>query len=769
MFARRIAGRLYITALAILVALSVRLLLTGPSLDTNVLNLAPPLYRDRLAEDVVRGQVARLSSQVAVVVRSDSSAQAEAAAAELAAAMRESGLFSEIRLQISPADLKPLQDLFFKYPFQLVAPPKAATVPELIGEAQAVAFSPEGLQWLGAADRDPLLMFPRYLKQARTENPRFSIQNGFIHVDDGRSKNVLVLARLAGSALDRAGQEGVVGFFAGRRTVAGSAILPMGIVFFSQESAQRTEREVTRISSITLFALVVLLWWVFRSLWPVTLIAASIVSSFLVALLVSYYALKLLGIGELHLITLGFGSSLLGVCIDYAIHYFVALRLSWQKSDPLPLKRIGRGLLLGYATTVVAFIGVACGPFPGLQQLALFCVVGLTVSILNVFFVFPLIASTPGRDTHISRLGGSVERLYSWRYRRVLLAAMLAALAPGLWLLSTQDDIRTLSKPSPALLATHQEAAKVIGFGEGGTMALVEGSSEEDVLQREESLRERLDALKEHAQLQGYRAVSIPVPSHKRQDLNYQALRALLMRDRNAIALVSAALRLPEAAQKRLEGVVASPTLAAYLSTSECMQSQACAAVKDLWSGVVDGKAVSVVPLQGATTEAIASLEGLPGIRVISQADSISAALRAYRRSAVVSTTIFYGLIGCFLAFRYGVRRAAILFASPVLGTVAALACLGWVGVPINVFSIFALMLLLGVSVDYSIFFAEDQHSSQATGLAVALSALTTILSFGLLSWSSTPALQSFGIVLSVGVFVAALASSLAASKSQKP
>jgi predicted exporter len=91
---------------------------------------------------------------------------------------------------------------------------------------------------------------------------------------------------------------------------------------------------------------------------------------------------------------------------------------------------------------------------------------------------------------------------------------------------------------------------------------------------------------------------------------------------------------------------------------------------------------------------------------------------------------------------------------------------LGFSGVPLNVFSIFALMVLLGVSVDYSLFFAEDQDRSAATGLAVALSALTTILSFGLLSWSSTPALQSFGIVLSVGVLVAALSAARAAPTS---
>lgn len=769
MSARKLAGPLYMTTLAVLIGLSLRLLLTQPVFDTNILNLAPPLYRDRLAEDVVRGQLSRLSSQVAIVVRSQRSAQAEAAATELAAAMQTSNLFSEIRGRLSPTDLKPLQDAFLSYPFQLTAPPQASTTAELIAAIQGVAFSPEGLQWLGAADRDPLLMFPRYLAQALGDNPRFSIRNGFIHTDGEGSANVLILARLKGSALDRATQEGVASFFRKRLAIEGSTIIPAGIVFFAQESAQRTEQEVTLISLVTLLALVSVLWWVFRSLRPVALIAASIVSSFLVALLVTHHALKLLGMGELHLITVGFGSSLLGVCIDYAIHYFVALRLSWQKSDPPPLRRIGRGLILGYATTVVAFMGVACAPFPGLQQLALFCVVGLTVSLLNVFLLFPLLASAPGWDTHISRLSGAVGRLYSLRYRGLILALMLAALIPGLRRLTIEDDIRVLNKPSRELVTAQQEAAKVAGLGDGGTIALVEGASDEDVLAREEALRERLDSLKDRGQLQGYRSISILVPSRTRQDRNYHALRSLLIRDPGAISAIATALRLPEQSRKRLESVVASPTPADYLTIADCIQTEACAAVKDLWSGSVEGRIVSVVALQGPAAEVIPALIGLPGVRAINQTDSISSALASYRRSAMASTAIFYGLIGCFLALRYGVRRATRIFASPVLGAVAALACLGWAGVPVNVFSIFALMVLLGVSVDYSLFFAEDHQGSQATGLAVTLSALTTILSFGLLAWSSTPALQSFGIVLSVGVFVAALASSLAASQPPGP
>ena len=61
---------------------------------------------------------------------------------------------------------------------------------------------------------------------------------------------------------------------------------------------------------------------------------------------------------------------------------------------------------------------------------------------------------------------------------------------------------------------------------------------------------------------------------------------------------------------------------------------------------------------------AAAALNGLPGVSFINQTDSISSALRTYRRAATCSTAVFYGLILAFLAIRYGLRRALRIFIS---------------------------------------------------------------------------------------------------------
>ena len=81
-----------------------------------------------------------------------------------------------------------------------------------------------------------------------------------------------------------------------------------------------------------------------------------------------------------------------------------------------------------------------------------------------------------------------------------------------------------------------------------------------------------------------------------------------------------------------------------------------------------------------------------------------------------------------------------------------------------TVFSMMALMLVLGVGVNYSIFLMEGRARPGTTGVAVLLSASTTVLSFGLLAFSGTPALSGFGATLLIGISVTVLATPLALS-----
>jgi len=96
-----------------------------------------------------------------------------------------------------------------------------------------------------------------------------------------------------------------------------------------------------------------------------------------------------------------------------------------------------------------------------------------------------------------------------------------------------------------------------------------------------------------------------------------------------------------------------------------------------------------------------------------------------------------------------------------LLAITATLAFFGYAGLPLNLFNWLALMLVLGVGANYSVFLREGQRRGDealgAVSTGVLLSAATTLLSFGLLGASAMPALHSFGITLSLGIGIAVL------------
>lgn len=90
------------------------------------------------------------------------------------------------------------------------------------------------------------------------------------------------------------------------------------------------------------------------------------------------------------------------------------------------------------------------------------------------------------------------------------------------------------------------------------------------------------------------------------------------------------------------------------------------------------------------------------------------------------------------LCISFGARGAARILAVSLLAALASLASLGWLGQPLTLFSLFGLLLVTAIGVDYAILIRERVGGAATSLLGTLLSALTTWLSFGLLAVSST-------------------------------
>jgi len=73
---------------------------------------------------------------------------------------------------------------------------------------------------------------------------------------------------------------------------------------------------------------------------------------------------------------------------------------------------------------------------------------------------------------------------------------------------------------------------------------------------------------------------------------------------------------------------------------------------------------------------------------------------------------------------------------------------------------VLSLLLVLSMGVDYGVFLVESaapDRSSDATMMSLLASCMTTVLSFGLLALSATPALRAIGLVTGIGMTLSLL------------
>jgi predicted exporter len=203
------------------------------------------------------------------------------------------------------------------------------------------------------------------------------------------------------------------------------------------------------------------------------------------------------------------------------------------------------------------------------------------------------------------------------------------------------------------------------------------------------------------------------------------------------------------------EHLVGPATSTEPLTPEEWLAHSASAPARPLWLGPADGEFSSVVMLHGLHDTALLPqlqdlASGLDGVRWVNRSGDIASLLGRYRWSMTGLLLAGHGLVfaALWLRFRGAAWRAWLPTA---LASVAAVAAQGWLGEPFQLSNVLALLLLLGIGVDYGIFLLEHDGDG-AAWLAVVLGAASTWLSFGLLALSSTPALHAFGFTLMIGV-----------------
>ena len=732
--------------------------------ETDLLDLLPRHASDQRVEAAVDTFSERLSRKVVFLVGASEPSAASAAARAFANELSRRDAFASVREQVGQ-DLPASIRLYFEHRANLLSRRdqealESGSREQFLRAAMLALYTPAGLLRPIEISRDPLGLGSDYLLEQVPAIGNARMQGSQLVVAGNGRTYVLVIAETSGSPFSGAVQDRAEVALQAATEAAESAaggkivLLQSGALQHATVATRTSRNEVALFGTIATVVVLGLMLALFRDWRAPALGVLALAAGAAAGISATHFVF-----GELHLIALVFGSSLIGVAIDYSMHFYAdqfRAPETWMPTDALA--HVSRPILLGIGATILGYAGLLLLPFPGLKQMALISIVGLTVACACVFLVFPAAARGSRRELPrwCAAVIDGVERaglqLRDPRTRLVIGLIVLAFLGVGLARLQFHDDVRSLQMTSPQLASGERQVGELLGTAGESRYFLVSGSDAEAALQAEENLTAALRGLKKRGALDSFMAISNSLPSHRRQEAVRSLLERKVYSNDGALPRLMHELGFDPAAIAR--EIAAFAGARSPLEPDEWLLNPISAAHRDLWLGDLGGQFATVVTLSGihdvgAMRDLARSSEQ---VRFIDRVGEISSVLARYRVAVSGLLLSAYALIFLALAWRYGVRDAGWLIAAPLGATALTLAFAGAVGLPVNLFAVLGLLLLLALGVDYAIFLREARAERITALMSVSLSALTTMLSFGLLAFSSTPLIHAIGLTLLIGI-----------------
>ncbi|PRQ07652.1 MMPL family transporter [Enhygromyxa salina] len=700
-----------------------------------------------------------------------------AAVDELARALAEHGEVAWVRAGWSDDQSDAIYELYFPRRMYFTAGSE---------QALAEALAPEGLEASARelqrqlrlptaalikqiAPQDPLLTYPATLDRlAEARAGSLELVDGHFVTREGGA--VLLFASVHSPF--RAEHQGPLQTLIDARfaelasgdQAAGLQLRQSGVGRFALRAEAEIRGDITRISVISTLGVIALFLLLFRRPRLVLLSLVPLAAGVLTATTVS-----LLVFGRIHGLTLAFGASLIGVCIDYPVHLFNHHVLEPAEDGAVgTMKRIRPGLVLGALTTVAGFVGLGWASFPGVREIAVFAAVGVLGALLSSLYLLPpLMADKPKPVALQRRLAELAGRLVAGmhRQRRVLLILPLVAvslLAIALPRLEFVDDVSALTQTQADLLSEDEAVRALVSRMDAGRMVVAIGDDEEQALRKNDEVHARLLAAREAGELEAFQSLHEMLWSQQLQARNLAAYgEPQAFAERLDAAFVANGFRAGvfapfiESLELARGAGDERPVPLDYATLASSALGQAAGSMRV----ELDGQVGILSLVRGVDDpEALrARLADLDDVHLFDQRALMAEIYASHRVSTMQLVGV--GLLAVFALIFARYRRlgpALAAFVPALLAAATTVAILVLTGHALNLMHVVSLLLVLSMGVDYGVFLAESRGRPSevaATVSSLLACCLSTVLAFGLLAMSSNPAMQAIGLTTGIGVF----------------
>jgi len=529
-------------------------------------------------------------------------------------------------------------------------------------------------------------------------------------------------------------------------------------------NANRSKLDSLITSAVAIVLLILLLFFFFRKKRVIGLILLPVLFGTVLSLAV-IFLLK----GTISTLALGAGSVILGIAVNYSLHFFTHLKHTGSPEEVI--KDLSDPLIIGGATTIGAFISLLFVKSEALNDFGLFSAFSLMgAALFSIIFLPHLISAkafhkvkNKSGNTFLEKI--SAYRLENNRYVIISLFVILVICFFKAWDVKFESDMMSVNYYPEKIAAAEKNLNKISDHKYKTIYLISTGNNLDEALNNSNKLTAGLNKLKNEGRIKKHTSISSLISSDsvlqikiKRWKLYWTDERKLQLQ--NNMIQAGEKFKFKESAFEKfyefLHKNFRIPVNDTYDSLNNMLLDNWITSTPELTM------VATVVKVDNKDKDILISeFSSRPNLVILDKQFLTATFAEIIKDDFNLILLITSLLVFGFLLISYGrIELAIITFIPMLLSWVLILGMMSIFGLKFNIINIIISTFIFGLGDDYSIFIMDGLLVNYKTGkkilnsykTSVYLSALTTIIGIGVLIFAKHPALKSIALVTIIGM-----------------
>ena len=619
--------------------------------------------------------------------------------------------------------------------------------------------SPEGYALRRYLVRDPAGMYGTVLSKLSgfKESGQFRLEDGHLFTEDGRY--VLIFITPSFPASESRNNSFLIEHLQDAADKLDGEVLFFGGPVIAAANATQMRRDATIAGSIAVFVILGLLLWYYRKLvMPIVFFLPPLFG--IVLALAAIYLIK----GQISLITIGAGSIVLGIALDYCFHALTHIKHSG--SIGAALNDIAWPLTLSCFTTVLAFLSLLFLKSEILGDFGLLASFSLIGTLFFVLIVLPHVVDLLHLDKKMSGSAHWLDRKFSGPrfspfFTILTIGGITVFLCFHLDKVSFEGDLNKINY-FPEELQKAEQAITVSQSQEKTLFVVTEGRSVQEGIDKNHEVTQALDSLKSEKLINSAVSLNQFVPTSKEareRAMHWNELRAKRDHFETMYRKAGVKMGVKENGFGEFYSVLRDDVSTDYYLPDSILSNP-------LFANLVlfGGEGVSVINAVNVHPDNLKAVmdffEGGVG-QVVDKSAMAGSLISVVKDNFNLLLIITSSLVFIALLLNYGrIELALLTFLPMVVSWLWILGLCGLLGIKFNFVNVIITTFIFGLGDDFCIFVSDGLLSRFKLGVnrlqsyrsSIVLSTTTTIIGTGVLLFAKHPALYSIAALSVIGM-----------------